>query len=161
LAASAADGRVVRRAQALLWLHAGEPLTAVARRLGLSRQTLYGVVTRYYERAAQPVEQRLQDAPRPGRPDPKRQLAAQSVEALLSHSPSRYGYRAQHWTIPMLLRQIEVQHQVRISHDTLARALRDLDYCYKRPRYVLARRDPQWRQVKGGSCGASKPAGAR
>ncbi len=35
------DPHSLKRAQALLWLDAGDPLTAVARRLLVSRQTVY------------------------------------------------------------------------------------------------------------------------
>jgi transposase len=50
----------------------------------------------------------------------------------------------------MLRKQIEQKHQLGVSDDTVQRALADLRYSCKRPRYVLARRDPQWQQAKGG-----------
>jgi hypothetical protein len=37
-----------------------------------------------------------------------------------------------------------------VHERTIRRTLRALDYRYKRPRYVLARTSPTWRQQKGG-----------
>jgi hypothetical protein len=37
----ARDGRVVRRAQALIWLNEGRSITEVAKWSGVSRQTIY------------------------------------------------------------------------------------------------------------------------
>jgi len=51
----------------------------------------------------------------------------------------------------MLKTQLERQHALRLSDDTVQRAVHALDYRYKRPRFVLARRAPFWRQAKGGS----------
>lgn len=144
------SGREVRRAQALLWLDAGESVQTVAQRLQVSRQMIYALVTRYQARADQAIMARLQDTLHPGRPATKRQLAMTEVKVLLATSPQAYGYRGQVWTTPMLQTQIQKKHAVRLSEDTLQRALHALKYRYKRPRYVLARRAPFWRQAKGG-----------
>lgn len=153
-----ADGRLVRRAQALLWLGDGECVSHVGQRLQVSRQTLYDTVARFQERASQPMRERLQDEPRPGRPATARGVASQTVQELLPQPPRDFGYRAQNWTVGMLQTQLQQRHGRLVSADTLARALHQAGYRYKRPRYVLARRDPHWRQVKGGSSGGSKAA---
>ena len=145
-----ADGRTVRRAQALLWLDRGEPVQVVAERLSVSRQMLYEVVERYVTRLQQPVLERVQDSPHLGRPATKRDLAAQEMETLLAQPPALYGYRSHVWTTPMLKTQVAHKHRIELSDDTVQRALHDLRYRCKRPRYVLARRDPHWRQAKGG-----------
>jgi hypothetical protein len=51
----------------------------------------------------------------------------------------------------MLRHQVEQRLPQPISQWTIRRALRLLNYRYKRPRYVLARRSPTWHQAKGGS----------
>jgi transposase len=151
IAQSSANGREVRRAQALLWLAAGAPVQEVARRLTVSRQMIYALIERYGSRRESPVLERIQDADHPGRPASKRLLVATEVHALLKHPPSDYGYRGYVWTIGMLKTQITKKHAMSVSDDTVQRALHALDYRCKRPRYVLARRDPHWHQVKGGS----------
>jgi transposase len=154
IAQGSANGREVRRAQALLWLAAGESVQEVAHRLTVSRQMIYVLVDRYQSRRDLPVLARIQDADHPGRPADKRHLVVSDVQALLKQAPADYGYRGYVWTIGMLKTQIEKKHAMSVSGDTVQRALYEIDYRCKRPRYVLARRDPRWQQVKGGS----KPA---
>lgn len=148
---SSSSAHMVRRAQALLWLHQNERIDEVAQRLGLTRRAVYKIVERYQARSAEPVEARLRDQPHTGRPASKRQKVAQVLDQLLQQPPSRYGYRALVWTTPMLHAQAQRQLTEPISARTVRRALRELRYRYKRPRYVLARRSPTWRQAKGGS----------
>lgn len=154
IASGGVPGREVRRAQALLWLDGGESVQAVANRLHVSRQMLYALVARYTERQDRPVRLRIQDEVHTGRPATKRTAAMDAIAALLATPPAQYGYREQLWTTAMLKAQIQRLRGVELSDDTIQRALHDLRYGYKRPRYVLARRDPFWRQAKGGS----KPA---
>jgi transposase len=151
VARSGAPGREVRRAQALLWLDGGESIQTVAIRLQVSRQMLYDLIARYEARSELSVVARIQDEAHCGRPATKRLLVKDTLEALLQSSPTAYGYRGQLWTIGMLKTQIERQHELRLSDDTVQRAVHELDYRYKRPRFVLARRAPFWRQAKGGS----------
>jgi transposase len=106
------------------------------------------------------MRERLQDEPRPGRPATARAVATQVVQDLLAQPPRDFGYRAQDWTVGMLQAQLRHRHGEPVSSATVTRALHDAGYCYKRPRYVLARRAPHWRQVKGGSSAASKTAPA-
>ena len=154
IAQGSANGREVRRAQALLWLAAGESVQDVARRLTVSRQMIYALVNRYESRRALPVLERIQDAHHPGRPADKRLSVVTAVQALLKQPPTDYGYRGYVWTLGMLKTQVEKRLTISVSEDTVQRALYEIDYRCKRPRYVLARRDPHWQQAKGGS----KPA---
>jgi len=151
IAHSAANARMVRRAQALLWLHAGERVSIVAKRLGMSRRGIYKIVAQYQARADEPVAHRIADRPHLGRRATKREQVAQIVARLLKTKPSRYGYRALAWSTPMLRHQVEQRLRMSVSDRTVRRALRQLRYRYKRPRYVLARRSGTWRQAKGGS----------
>ena len=151
VAHSDANARAVRRAQALLWLHAGDSVGAVAQRLGMSQRAIYQIVERYQARTGEPVAHRVVDRPHPGRPAAKRGQVAQVVSRLLKTPPGRYGYRAVVWSTPLLRRQVECRLHISVSERTVRRALRSLQYRYKRPRYVLARRSATWRQAKGGS----------
>ncbi len=143
-------GRMVRRAQGLLWLDESERVEEVARRLGVSRQMVYALVERYEGRKALPVVERIDDREHPGRPAQKRDVVKAELEGLLPQPPARYGYPGQYWTVGMLRIQVEKKHLIQVSEDTVQRALHDLRYSCKRPRYVLARREAQWRQAKGG-----------
>lgn len=145
------NAREVRRAQALLWVYSGDRIQQVAQRLGVSRRTISNWLADYHQRSPQPVHQRLQDRPHSGRPPQQREEAQKIIAQLLPRDPRRYGSRALVWTVPHLCRQVQQRTGRKISQRTIRRALHQLNQCYKRPRYVLARRSPTWRQAKGGS----------
>ena len=64
--------RMVKRAQALLWLNEGEKITVITPRLQVRRQTVYNRRKMYNARNKEPIRHRLQDRDRPGRPASKR-----------------------------------------------------------------------------------------
>jgi len=148
---SSANARQVRRAQALVWLDAGESVDTVARRLGVSRQAIYDWVDTYRARQKEPVAQRVCDRRHIGRPPTKVKAAIKVIEPLLKRDPRRYGYRSPVWTVPLLRHRVQRRTGQETSTRTVRRALHRLRYRCKRPRYVLASRSPTWRQVKGGS----------
>jgi len=147
---SSPNARQVRRAQALVWLHENETVQTVATRLRLSRQAIYDIVHRYQTRLRMPVIERIRDRPHTGRPATQRQRTRQIIQSLLKQPPSRFGYRSPIWTVPMLRHRVEKRLRRCVSRDTVRRALHALRLRYKRPRLVLARRSPNWRQSKGG-----------
>lgn len=148
---STSNADVVRRAQALLWLDEQQPVRTVAAELGVARQTIYNWCERFEARAPAPLPERLQDQPRTGRPSTQRAIVLEWLPQLLASNPPAYGFRARHWTAGALRCVIERRSHQPIGLATVRRGLRQLGHRYKRPRYVLARRDPHWRQAKGGS----------
>jgi transposase len=149
LARHAHDARQSRRALALLDLARGEPVSAVARRYRVRRSTVYAWAARL-DRDDLPATQRLADAPRSGRPPAKRDGAEEALRKLLPTDPRQHGYRHLAWTAPLLRAHLRRQG-VAVSETTVRRVARRLRYRWKRPRFVRSRRDPHWRQAKGGS----------
>lgn len=145
------DGYQVRRAQALLWLDDGEKKGAVAARLRVTRQTVWNWTRRWEQRNGTSLEVRLKDRPKSGCPGTKRRRVGEMLPKLLSACPRDLGYRPMAWTVLLLRHHIQEVEKIVVSYATVRRALRGLGYRYKRPRYVLARRSPTWRQEKGGS----------
>jgi transposase len=143
LAKASPDAREVRRALALLDLDGGESVTDVAGRYGVSRETVY-------QWAARLDTAGLRDAPRSGRPPRAGEAAERLLRAALPTDPHRHGYHHPAWTTPLLQRHLRRQG-VEASGTTIRRALRRLGYRWKRPPFVLSRRDPHWCQAKGGS----------
>ncbi len=148
LARRSDDRRVIHRALALLDLDAGSAPEAVAARLGVGRSTVYGWAARYRdERNRAPS---LRDRPRAGRSPAPRRAAAELAEAALASDPRAAGYRHTHWTVPLLVAHLKRAAGLDVSGTTMRRALHGLGYRWKRPRFVLSRRSPTWRQAKGG-----------
>jgi transposase len=148
VARHAADPRVARRAQALLDLAGGNPVAAVARRYGVSREALYDWLARLATGRG-PLCDRLADRPRAGRPARLREAAVALVRRALATRPTDHGYRHPTWTVPLLRRHL-ARAGVAASPGTVRRVLRRLGFRWKRPRHRLSRRPRTWRQAKGG-----------
>ena len=148
------DATQSRRAQALLWLHEGQSVSAVADLLLVSRQTVYNWVESFRDRSDWDVADRLLDAPRSGRPATALGIIDPLIDAIIDDDPRDYGYRATVWTAPLLQRYLEEVHAIETSRKSVSRAIARLDIRWKRPRHRLGLRPDTWRQAKGGS----KPA---
>jgi transposase len=154
LARRGRDARVVRRAQGLLWLDPGEHPIAVAQRLGVTRESVYAWLRRLQHSGAGSLAEKLLEQPRSGRPREKRQAVAELVRQVMNTCPTEHGYQAEGWTAALLRHHLKATQDREVSIATVRRCLQGLGYRWKRPRYVLARRDPFWRQAKGGSSAA-------
>jgi transposase len=154
LARRGRDARVGRRAQGLLWLDQGEHPIAVAQRLGVTRESVYAWLRRLQHLGAGSLAEKLREQPRSGRPREKRQAVQELVQQVMETQPSQYSYQAQGWTAALLRHHLKSTQDMEVSIATVRRCLKGMGYRWKRPRYVLARRDPFWRQAKGGSSAA-------
>jgi transposase len=150
VARSTARARVLRRAQALLWLARGDRPGDVAARLGVSRQTLYNWAERFRARRDRDPEHRLDDGPRSGRPPTARGVIDPLLLAVLDDDPRHWGYTATTWTAPLLQQFLREAHDTEVGCQSVRAALARLGFRWKRPRHRLARRPAAWRQAKGG-----------
>jgi len=143
----------VRRAEVILWLADGETPTEIARRLGISRRTIYYWVDHFSSPGRRSLNDRLVDRLPPGRPSQKQKLARKILLRVLKHKPEKYGYPDFHWKTKRLQEHVQKEMGVEVSLDTIRLVLRRLPipWGFKRPRYTLFRRSPTWRQSKGGS----------
>lgn len=144
------DSRPYQRALALLLLDDGVPVEEVAEQLYVSRQTLYNWIDRFEQREAWPVEQRLLDATRSGRPPTAQGIIDPWIEKVWETDPRTYGYGATGWTAALLRRYLGEVHHHWVGVRSIGLALARLRVRWKLPRYELARRAPFWRQSKGG-----------
>src|SRR5262245_41338871 len=145
------DAKQFRRAQALLWLHEGQPVLRVAELLLVEPRTVYNWVYAFRERADLDPPARLLDASRSGRPPTALGIIDPLIDAVIEDDPRTYGYRPTVWTAPLLQRYLEEAHQIETSRKSVSRAIARLGISWKRPRHRLGLRPPTWRQAKGGS----------
>jgi hypothetical protein len=94
-----------------------------------------------YEASRSPEALRVRSPP--GREPDQLRLAREAVSRLLETDPEALGYHATTWTVPLLERHLGDVEGHAVSGSTLRRALHGLGYRWKRPRFVLARRDPE------------------
>jgi transposase len=154
--------RELRRAQALLWLGAGESAADVAARLRVSRQTVYNWWARFSARGEFDPAARLCDGERCGRPRTASGVIEPLIAEVIEQDPRAFGYRSTVWTAPRLVNYLGSEHGVEVSLRSVGYALEREHLRWKRPRHRLALRPATWRQAKGGSSagwrGASAPS---
>ena len=151
------DARVLRRTQAVLWVASGHPGPAVAALLRVTPQSVYGWLARYRRT---PHPEGLADQPRSGRPPRLGRRERARLPRLLAHSPERYGYHQTAWTVALLHGHLQRHTTPAFSPRTVRRHLHALGYRWKRPRYVLANRDPD-RERKNPDSSSARPPAAR
>lgn len=101
-------------------------------------------------RKAQPIEWRVADATRSGRPKTVSGVIDPLIEAVMDEDPRQYGYSATSWTAPLLERYLDEWQGQAVSTQSVRLAIDRLDIRWKRPRHSLALRPRYWRQAKGG-----------
>ena len=134
--------------RALLLLAEGQRVMDVAAVLGVHRQAIHKWRTLY--EASRTPDILLVRSP-PGREPDQLRLACEAVSRLLEKEPEELGYRATSWTVPLLQRHLREVEGHAVSGSTVRRALHGLGYRWKRPRFVLARRDPEREGKKAGA----------
>jgi len=150
LAAQTHDTRVLKRAYSLLWLDDGEDVVAIAEHWQVSRKSVYNWHARFCARQGLPLELRLADGARSGRPCSAQGVIDPLLDAVIDTPPADFGYRAAAWTAPLLAQYLAEVHQLQISLQSVRLALVRLRIRWKRPRHRLALRPATWRQSKGG-----------
>jgi len=83
-----------------------------------------------------------------GKPEekPKLRAATRGVIEILHDKPKIYGINRSNWTLRSLAEAFEKHYDVRISHSTVARLLKEAGLSYKKSRKVLTSPDPNYRE---------------
>jgi transposase len=155
---TAKDARMYQRILALGLVAGGLSISATARLLRRSRQSVHHWLKRY---GRQHRIEDLQEAPRSGRPKQAPVLTEARILRELHRSPLELGYAATTWTVPLLTWHVQQRYRCRISPWTLRQRMKQMGLKWKRPRYVYAEKDPHRVQKKGLSfagCGTGLPA---
>jgi len=84
----------------------------------------------------------LQSKSSPGRPKDKRDKSKQALEEVLCACPQKFNYPDSVWSVPLIKYHIETKCKLKISEDTVQRALQDLGYSYKRPSKMVSPKAP-------------------
>jgi transposase len=141
----------LRRAQALLWLDAGDRAPAVAARLRVSRRPIDNWGKRFQARRGMALMARLADGPRCGRPRTAAGVIDPLIRAIIAQAPRALGCRSTVWTAPLLTQDLAQRHHICVSRPSVGLAMARLNLRWKRPRHDRARRPAAWRQAKGGA----------
>lgn len=140
--------KVVLKASILLRLSNGQSMAGIAAETGVRKSAIYEWWARARDESMS-MEQRLLPGVHTGRPADLRDQVRALLTALMEEKPEDHGFPHQEWTTELLQTVLE-QKGVSASFDTIRRALHGLGFRWKRPRFVLSRRDPNWKHAKGG-----------
>lgn len=128
LIAHPADATTLRRAQALVWLDAGESAQEIALRLQVSRQVVYQWVSMFQSAAETDLATRLAAGARAGRPRTVAGIIDPLLDEAIDHDPRTLGYRSTVWTAPLLADYLREAQGLAVSVQSVrlaAAALRD------------------------------------
>jgi transposase len=153
LMTSTPHAQALRRVQVLLWLADGESPPTVAKRLRVTRQTVYNWVSRFEHHRTGDLQQGVTTGVRSGRPRTVHGVIDPLIAQVIEGDPRTLGYRSTVWTASLLAQYLWEDHDIPVSRQSVSAAIDRLGLRWKRPRHRLARRSPTWRQAKGGSSG--------
>jgi transposase len=142
-AASERRVRVWRRYRAVLLLANGLAPAAVATALGCSLSSVYGWAAMWRRDGLAG----LHGQPHGGGVVAFAARAGAVLDGLLDEDPQARGHQAAGWTVPLLRTELATAGYA-VSAKTIRRALHQLDYRWKRPKYVLGRPDPAYAEKK-------------
>jgi transposase len=128
------DAGLFRRTLAVLDVAAGRPVAAIALLLRTSRVSIYHWVGGY-EQTRNPTS--LADHRGGNHPTLWTEDLQAALAASLRRRPEVFGYQAVEWTVPLLREHLQQWHGEGLSETSVRRQLHDLQYVWKRPRYVL------------------------
>jgi transposase len=149
------EARQLKRAQALLWLADGDSVEEIAKRLRVTRQTIYNWVEQFRARADLDLKERLADGARSGRPATALEIIDPLIDQVWEQDPRQFGYQRTIWTASLLQLYLAEKHGIAVSTSSIRLAIDRLRLAWKRPRHTLALRDETWRRKKGDSSTAS------
>lgn len=137
-----------RRLKGVRWLEKHVPQAEVARRLGVSRQT----VSRWAEKLAGGGVAALRN-PRPrGRPAQLDKAQRAELQRLLKAGAMAAGFGTELWTLPRMRALIAERFGVRLSESWIFRLLRQLGWSCQRPASQARERDEaairRWKRVR-------------
>lgn len=117
----------VRRAHALLWIDAGHSPQTIAKRLHVSRQTIYNWMSGFQKRCNdRHIQARLADKPRSGRPRTLSRVVDPLIAAAVNHAPHEFGYHTSAWNSSLIGRHLREVHHIVVNRASITAALRRL-----------------------------------
>lgn len=144
------EARLVQRAEILLGLRDGESLSAVARRLRVTRPTVYTWVARFNEAGIDG----LQDRPRSGRPPTYTAEQRAEVIAAALTKPDELGLPFGSWTLDRLQVYLHEHKGLAIKRSRIDEILLDEGLRWRKQETWFGERvDPDFAKKRGSSSG--------
>ena len=131
------------RCRAVLWSSGGRGIPEIAELLGVC----YSTVWRWFADYRRFGLEGLKVEKPAGRPPVIDADGEAALEEALRHNPRDLGHPFTRWTLETLAEYVYAAVHVRVSINTVSRALHRLGYCHKRPKLSLKHKQDS-RQVR-------------
>ena len=143
------------RAEILLAYEAGDSVSGIARRLGVSRPTVGLCIDKA---VCGGIDVALGDLPRSGRPSEKTVDDKVWVVSLACNKPKAYGYSGETWTVSQLARHVRMHAEAsghpslrKAGKATIQRILKEYKIRPHKISYYIEKRDPEFERENGAS----------
>lgn len=133
-------GRVAERARMVLLSTRGFSIPEICRIFEMTDDTVY----KWFDRFDEEGPEGLFDRERSGRPREIDEQAEGELERLLERSPVEEGYAFTTWTVPLLSSHLKQHLGLEVSEQTVRRALHRLEFVWRRPRWQIDYKDPDY-----------------
>lgn len=131
-------GRVAERARMVLLSARRYTVPDLCEIFEMTDDTIYKWLDRFDEAGPEG----LFDQARSGRPPELDEQAEAEIERVLDGSPLDEGYAFTTWTVPLLNAHLKEKLGLEVSDETVRRALRRLEFVWRRPRWAIEQEDP-------------------
>lgn len=141
-------GRVAERARLVLLSTRRYTVPDLCAIFEMTDETIYTAVSRRrrLDRFEETGPEGLFDLPRSGRPPELDEEAEREMERLLDGSPLDEGYAFTTWTVPLMGEHLRRTLGLEVSGETVRRALRRLEFVWRRPRWHIDYEDPRFEE---------------
>ncbi|MCP3965966.1 MAG: IS630 family transposase [Lentisphaerae bacterium] len=126
------------RALAVLHCSKGKKATHIAEMLGRAVQSVCSWLNAYLENGIEGLNRKYS----PGRPSVRREKLQPCLEEYLTKYPRDYGWREELWSTAAMIAQFHKETGLKVSHDSVERALHDAGYSFKRARKGVPAKAP-------------------
>jgi len=135
-------GRVSERARMVLLSARRYSVQDLCEIFEMTDDTIY----KWFDRFDEEGPEGLFDQARSGRPPEIDEQAEQEIERLLQGSPLDEGYAFTTWTVPLMNEHLSGKLGLEVSDETVRRALRRLEFVWRRPRWAIEVEDPRFEE---------------
>jgi len=123
-----ASSKNSEKALMVLMSNGGKSAVEISRILKRHPHTVRMWLKRYQQEGIRGLD-RLYSA---GRPNWLRNKIKNCIEEILEKSPEYFGYHVGLWTVALMVHYLKTRKGFVVSEDTVERALKDMDFTYKR-----------------------------
>ena len=103
-------------------------------------------IYKWFDRFEEAGPEGLFDQARSGRPAELDEQAEGEIERVLGRSPVDEGYAFTTWTVPLMGEHLRRRLGLEVSVETVRRAMRRLEFVWRRPRWVIEAEDPRFEE---------------